>query len=139
MGLLTRREYATSELRRKLLGQGYGADAVEAVLGTLTEEGLLSDDRYAESYVHSRVAKGYGPVRIRRELEQRAIDTAVVVACLNHYESEWSSRAAAIRCKRFGSPLPADAREWAKQYRFLQYRGFTNDQIRALRDAPFSD
>ncbi len=132
MALLARREYATAELRHKLLGRGHGPDAVEEALHTLTEEGLLSDGRFAESFVRSRVAKGYGPVRIGYELQQRAIDDALVLECLDRYQSEWSSRVAAVRRKRFGTLLPKDARERARQSRFLQYRGFTPDQIRAL-------
>ncbi len=139
MALLARREYATAELRHKLLGQGHGPEAVEAVLRTLSEEGLLSDGRFAESYIRSRVAKGYGPVRIEHELQQRAIDDAVVVECLDRYQSEWSARVAAARRKRFGTPLPGDAKERARQSRFLQYRGFTPDQIRAVLDARITD
>ena len=130
--LLAGREYATAELRQKLRGQGHGPEAVEEVLRALTEDGLLSDGRFAESFVRSRVAKGYGPVRIGYELQQRAIDDALVLECLARYQSEWSSRVAAVRRKRFGTLLPKDARERARQFRFLQYRGFTPDQIRAL-------
>ena len=36
------------------------------------------------------------------------------------------------RNKRFGAGLPEDARERARQMRFLQQRGFTGDQIRAV-------
>jgi regulatory protein len=35
------------------------------------------------------------------------------------------------RRKRFGSAGPADFRERARQGRFLQYRGFSSEQIRA--------
>jgi regulatory protein len=34
-----------------------------------------------------------------------------------------------VRHKRFGSELPEDFKERARQARFLQYRGFTTDQI----------
>ncbi len=139
MALLAKRDYATAELRHKLLGQGHSPDSVEAALRALTEEGLLSDGRFAESFVRTRGARGYGPVRIRHELQQRAIDDAVAVECLNRYRSEWSSRVAAVRRKRFGAPLPGDAKERARQSRFLQYRGFTPDQIRALLHARLTD
>lgn len=106
---------------------------------TLTDEGLLSDGRFAESFVRSRVEKGYGPVRIRHELQQRAIEDAVIVESLERYASEWFSRAATARRKRFGALLPEDVKERARQSRFLHYRGFTSDQVRTLMDARYPD
>ena len=136
---MARRDYATAELRDKLVSQGHSRDSVDEALRVLTEEGLLSDGRFVESFVRSRVAKGYGPVRIRHELQQRAVDEDLVVECLDLYRSEWSSRVAAVRRKRFGTPPPRDAKERARQSRFLQYRGFTPDQIQALLDARLTD
>jgi len=39
--------------------------------------------------------------------------------------------ARAVRRKRFGAAPPSDFRERARQARFLEYRGFDGDQIRA--------
>jgi regulatory protein len=44
---------------------------------------------------------------------------------------DWLATARAVRRKRFGAEPPRDFRERAKQARFLQYRGFTADQVRA--------
>lgn len=55
---------------------------------------------------------------------------------INHYidngASEWDTHSARVRAKRFGSRVPEDRRERLRQARFLQYRGFTHDQIRRL-------
>jgi regulatory protein len=40
-------------------------------------------------------------------------------------------RAREIWARKFASP-PADAREWARQARFIQSRGFSTDIIRRL-------
>ncbi len=139
MALLARREYATAELRLKLSHHGYGPDSIDEAIGALTEEGLLSDARFAEFFVRGRVDKGYGPLRIRHELRERAIDDALIVEALAPYESEWSSRAATARCKRFGTRLPVAMRDRARQSRFLQQRGFTTDQVRALLDGRYPE
>ena len=44
---------------------------------------------------------------------------------------EWTAAARASRIRKFGPEVPVDRRERAKQARFLQYRGFSSDQIRA--------
>jgi len=37
-----------------------------------------------------------------------------------------------VRSKRFGDAMPEDFKERARQARFLQYRGFTSEQIREV-------
>jgi len=37
-----------------------------------------------------------------------------------------------VRQKKFGKAMPADYKEQARQSRFLQYRGFSTEQIRRL-------
>jgi len=59
-------------------------------------------------------------------VEPEAIDAALAAAEVN-----WSESARATRRHRFGAAVPADLRERAKQARFLQYRGFSSEQIRA--------
>jgi regulatory protein len=43
---------------------------------------------------------------------------------------DWFESSKAVRVKRFGDPLPADWTDKQKQMRFLQYRGFTQEQIK---------
>jgi SOS response regulatory protein OraA/RecX len=60
-----------SKLTRKLRQRGASAEMIDTALDRLTEEGLLSEARYLESFVSYRARSGYGPVRIREELSQR--------------------------------------------------------------------
>jgi regulatory protein len=48
---------------------------------------------------------------------------------------DWRALASAARARRFGRPAPADDRDKARQARFLQYRGFSADHIRAATGA----
>ena len=73
MDLLARREHSEQELQQKLQARGYGPEAVGEVLVGLKTAGMQDDVRYTEAYIRSRVAKGYGPVRISRELYERGI------------------------------------------------------------------
>ena len=71
MDFLARREHSEQELRQKLKARADDADEVEAALHKLKDEGLQSDERFTEAYVHHRVNAGIGPLKIRYELRQK--------------------------------------------------------------------
>ena len=132
MDLLARREHATGEMRKKLIGKGIAAPLVDAALEKLVAEGLLSDRRFVEAFLLSRKNRGYGPLRIQAELRQRGIDDELIADHIDPRDELWADSIRAVWCKRFGNRLPQDMKERARQARFLQYRGFTNEQISRL-------
>ena len=135
MNLLARREHSTRELRDKLLARGFEDDDITPALQALSREGLLSDERFTESFIHSRLERGSGPVKIRAELRQRGVTDEIIANWLDERDRAWLERAEAVRRKKFGSTLPVDYKEKARQARFLQYRGFSAEQTRyVLRD-----
>ena len=135
MNLLARREHSTQELRDKLLARGFEDDEIMSALQTLSREGLLSDERFTESFIHSRMQRGSGPVKIRAELRQRGVANEVISNWLDERDRIWLERAETVRCKKFGATMPVDYKEKARQARFLQYRGFSVEQTRrVLRD-----
>ena len=131
MDLLARREHSVLELRRKLHKRDMSGELVEQALLDLVEDGLLHEGRFAESFVSSRITKGQGPLRIRADLSERGVRESLIEQALAESECDWFELAARVRLKRFGSDAPRDFPERAKQSRFLQYRGFTSDQIRS--------
>ncbi len=130
MDLLSRREHSRRELRAKLLSRKFSPADVEPVLEQLVKDGLLSDARFAEAYVASRVRKGHGPTRIRLALEERGVSDVLIAEHLETVEINWGELAVTVRDKKFGEQTVSNFREWAQQAKFLQYRGFTNGQIR---------
>lgn len=129
---LARREYARLELRRKLLHKGFEAHVIDQVLIQLQANCLLSDERFLENFVRTRTNQGYGPLRIQQECQQRGLTKEFISETLDIHNTIWIDRAREVCQKKFGHTLPHDAREKMKQMRFLQYRGFTNTQIRAV-------
>jgi regulatory protein len=136
MDMLARREHARAELEQKLGRKGYGQDLVGPVLELLVEERMLDDSRFVEAFLASRLRRGQGPVRIAQELHQRGVDEALSARGLAEAEVDWVALARQARSGKFGRRLPAQYPEWARQARFLQYRGFTTEQIRAALDTP---
>lgn len=102
------------------------------MIGELQREGLQSDERFTETFVHSRAERGYGPLRILRELRQKGISDALIRDYVDANDPEWQQRASRARIKRFGHQLPTNYKDKAKQSRFLQQRGFSGEQIRRV-------
>ena len=134
LDLLARREHGRRELAQKLRARGFDADPIDAVIGQLEAEGLLSEARYAESYVRSRVARGIGPVRLRGELAARGVEETDIDRALSSAAVDWCELAGEARSKRFGPAQPAGFKERARQARFLHQRGFASEHIRCALD-----
>jgi regulatory protein len=132
MDLLARREHSHLELERKLEARGFAGELVAEVLESLEQDGLLSDARFAQSFIAARYAKGQGPIRIRRDLAERGVEPQS--AWFDSEDFDWAGLARETRRRRFGSAAPADLKDKARQMRFLEYRGFSHDQIRQALD-----
>lgn len=132
MDWLSRREHTLAELKFKLAAREFADEEIEATVAALADEGLASDQRFAESLVAARTRRGQGPVRIRVEMERKGVSADLIRIQLDQAGHDWIARASEVRSKRFGDAAPADYREKTRQARFLQYRGFSSEQIRAV-------
>jgi regulatory protein len=134
MNYLARREHSRRELAFKLTVKGeFDQSEIEKTLDELEQDNLLSDERYAEAYCRSRIGKGYGPVKIRVELLERGIDKALIERTLSYCGEDWIQLASSQWHKKFADKA-GDFQEWSRQAAFLQRRGFTSEQIRAVLD-----
>lgn len=135
--LLSRREHAPQELRGKLLAKGFPIEAVDAVIANLSEDGLLSSERYVEARLRQGLRQGHGPRRIGQRLREAGVDPAQLRQAIEAQDEaiDWLVEARAACEKRFGVEAPTDAREWARRARFLQGRGFEEAVIRKLLGA----
>jgi regulatory protein len=70
-------------------------------------------------------------LRIRVELREKGVAAEAIEAAIDHAATDWVQAAREARRRKFGLSPPGDYRERAKQARFLQYRGFSSEQIRA--------
>jgi regulatory protein len=132
MDFLARREHSAQELGRKLKARSDKMDDVEAVLQQLQQEGLQSDERFTEAYVHHRINAGVGPLKIRYELRQKGIDESLVDTVLEPLNDQWDEMMYAQRERKYGSAIPGDYTERMKQARFLQNRGFSPESVMRL-------
>lgn len=102
------------------------------MLDKLAEEGLQSDERFVESFVHYRANNGKGPLKIQQELNQRGIDENLISVYLDSEEIDWLAIAESVRTKKYGHEVPVDYQKQALQSRFLYSRGFSGEYIKRL-------
>jgi regulatory protein len=134
VAFLAKRDFAAGELLAKLTARGFEHETARAVIEELTAAGTLNEARYAENYVAWHAARGQGPLRIGADLRKHGVGEALIETALAG-GPDWTVLARRVRGSKFGSPAPASWREKARQMRFLQYRGFSSDHIRAATGA----
>jgi regulatory protein len=131
LALLAGRDFGRAELTKRLRDRGYADAVIDESLRNLAEQGLLREERFLDQFLTQHAGRGHGPMRIRMELRQRGVEGEAVDGAFDRADTDWVQAAREARRRKFGSALPADHRERAKQARFLQYRGFSSDQVRA--------
>jgi len=135
--LLARREHSRTELAGKLRTYASPEEDVEALLEDLSRRKLLSDERYAESRVHS-LSRKFGAARIAHELRAKGLDKGLADQASMAARATEVERAREVWRRKFR--VAAKTREErARQMRFLQSRGFSFDAIRAVLAGPGED
>jgi regulatory protein len=137
--LLTTREHSRLELARKLRRRGYPTPEIDAVLDALAADDLLNEERLVSAYVTERLAKGFGPLRIRYELREKGLSDDKIQPHLELADETILECLRLAYRKRFGNDGICDRREQAKRSRFLAYRGFPNDLIARVLNADRAD
>ena len=128
LGLLVRREHSQRELTRKLTARGVAVDDAKAAVDKLREAGWQDDARFAQSLARMRATSGYGPVRIRAELETHELDAHAIAqafeALADAGEDDWLNQAHLLVQRRYGADCAADPTLRRKAVDFLIRRGF---------------
>ena len=145
VGLLARREHSEAELIQKLLTREFSEEDIVEAIEKLHEKNYLSDERFAASRCRYRANRGYGWHYIVNELKQKGVCTTIIQNLRESCEIDWYLQAELAYNKRFGIKDSADInindsldkktkqklieKDKAKKIRFLQYRGFSTDEI----------
>lgn len=124
MSLLARREHGAQELAEKLAKKGYALADIQSAIAHCQNLGLQSDQRFVEMVVRVRVRQGYGPERIRYEIQQKKIDRALCEQVFLAEQIEWVLHAQRVLQKKYKSSGQHAWPMQQKQKQFLRYRGF---------------
>lgn len=127
--LLSRRDHGEYELYQKLSLKGYDDDAIQDAVNFCLDHHYLDDLRFAKSQIRQHVYKGHGERRIRQELKQKRVTESVIEKAFEEEPQDWFELAKHAAEKKFKGIEAKDQKEYAKQVRFLQYRGYSFEQI----------
>lgn len=130
MDYLARREHSATELIDKLMQRGVEQEMAAHTVDTLSQEGLQDDQRFAEMYLRSQVARGKGPHYVRNSLRQRDLPSHLIESVVGQADVDWWELAEQVVVKKYPAG-PCDAKERAARLRFMQSRGFTGEQSSA--------
>ena len=128
--ILSQFEHTVRQLKTKLLKKGFAVDDVDEVLKDLQQQNLVSDERFAQEYVVSRLNKGFGPVRIAQEMRDKGVSENLVDNTLDEFYEQWPEIMDKALVKKFGGTSVLNFAERARRARFLEYRGFPSYLIR---------
>ena len=105
----------------------------------MIEAGYQSDQRFAESFLRSRINRGLGHMRIERELRDKGIEVDLIEQVMS-LDIDWFQLAYECGLKKSQALNFADYKDKQKLFRYLAYRGFAMDQIQyAIEQYQYSD
>ena len=124
MNLLARREHSYTELKQKLMLRSFSAEDADQALTQLQQEGLQSDRRFTENYIRYRAQKGFGPIKIQYELQQKGVDHMLIQEFMVAWDQQWPDLMRQAAYKYTGNKKPLTQETQLKLQKFLQQRGF---------------
>jgi regulatory protein len=128
--LLARRSHFRAEIERKLRQRGFDETAVSSALNRLSELGYLDDAACAHSLALGPLSRrGYGPLRMRAELERRGAPAKEAAAAVETVFVDGEEEAARRVAERWLSRRTADRAALA---RHLGRKGFSSGTVLRL-------
>ena len=124
LGLLVRREHSQRELKQKLKFCGKEAEEIDLALESLSRQDFQNDERFAFALARSRQSAGYGPQRIRAEMQQHSLGSELIDQAVSALECDWLEMAHGLVERRYLRKIQQDPNQVRKAVDFLLRRGF---------------
>ena len=125
--LLAGREYCAAQLRTKMVLREFDSDCISTVLAELKDDGYLSEARFAESFLRSRLNRGEAPWLAALKARQKGVDESALQTALEEAEAGFDRMQACRDLLDRRDPQGLrhhEKRVWQRQARFLQNKGF---------------
>ncbi len=130
--LLGAREHNEHELREKLSSKHYDAIIIDDVIELLKQYDYLSESRYAETFLRSRLKKGETPWLAAQKARRKGAEPEALRLALMEAEQSFDAWAACKEALDKRDPLGGykqDKRLWQRQIRYLQSKGYDLNTI----------
>lgn len=120
--LLSRQDYPSKALLRKMLDKQYSRDDAEEAIERLTEMKYLDDERYVEVFVRSKAEIScWSKIKIQMKLSEKGVDRKL--AELEFEKYDWDEIRLKAYVKRYGYTQPDDPKERNRRMGFLGRQG----------------
>ena len=97
LSLLAIREHSVEEMKQKLLSKGYNKSEIEETIKKLKDENFLSDSRFCQVYIRSRLKKNpEGKSLLILRLKQKGISSDLARREVDSYFEDNSEEIAEI-------------------------------------------
>ena len=129
---LSYRPRSEAEVQTKLIQSGFSPQDVNAILVKLRSLNLLNDETFARGWARGRAeGRGYGPLRIERELRQKGIAPPVIREVIRETfeNNQGRERAGTLLEKRFRGKDLEDKKVLQRAVAFLRRRGYRDAVI----------
>lgn len=91
LSYLSDREHTEKEIRSKLKAKGYRDDEIDDAVKSLLSEGAISEERFAESYIRSRMRRNpEGKSILLMRLKEKGTPLAIAKDAIDMYFSDGS-------------------------------------------------
>ena len=131
MNALSRREHSEKEIYLKFINLVDSKNNLLEEIVKLKEEGLISNQRYAEAYIRSRFHSGFGPVRIKYELGKKGVIETTIIKAFQETDLDWDDKLKSEFKKKYESNDVKNLNV-NKISKFFLYRGFDLEKISKL-------
>ena len=125
-----KRPHSEKELRTKLTQKGSSAEDIETVVALCVDYGFVNDEEYAGMIARHYAAMGYGPGRVRTELNRRGVPKDLWDDALDQMPDGTDTIDRLLAAKLRGKDA-SDRKERDKAAAALFRKGYSWDAIRA--------
>lgn len=126
--MLGRQPLSVRGLGEKLEKKGFSQEAIAKTLAWLVEMRYLNDEEYARLVIRSYTGRGYGPMRLRQELNRRGISRELAQRLVAESPVDQEKIDAYIQKKLRGQVL--DRKLQKRVADGLLRRGFSYEEVR---------
>ena len=127
--LLSKRDYSSGELKKKLLQEDLPEEEVDAVIQLLIEHRYLNDQRLIDNLIKKNLSKLHGLTRIKQELKKKELDPFLIEESIQKLDIDWLDICSQSKVTKFGEQIPKEQKDKARIIRYLQYRGHAMSDI----------
>jgi regulatory protein len=129
---LSRRDYSEAQLSQKLRQKGALPEQLIEVIGWCKAQQYLDESRFLTMLVRNRARQGYGYNYLLQECRAQKINAEQLNHCITELAIDWWALAMLAYQKKYADSPISDYKDKTKRMAFLQRRGFTGEQIKAV-------